>query len=91
MAAQKHTKKILAEIFCISESQLTKNPTKSRISTPLILPEHIEDYQKIQKQGSLGNCDCQKIVSNLTTQSIFQKKHADFGGLETNNIHEIQT
>ena len=44
MAAQKHTKKILAEIFCISESQLTKNPTKSRISTPLILPEHIEDY-----------------------------------------------
>ena len=53
MATQKQ-KKLLAEIFCIFECLLTTNST-TRDSQLLIVPDHMEDYCKIKKQGALGN------------------------------------
>ena len=53
----------------------------------LINPDHMEDYDKIQKQGTLRNYFCLKICSTIN----FPKKHPDFGGLETNQRHKVQT
>ena len=36
--------------------------------TLLILPEHIEDYKKIEKQDALGNYFCLKMISKLSPQ-----------------------
>ena len=40
---------------------------------------------------ALGNYFYLKMISKLAPQYIFQKEHADFKGLETNQRHEIQT
>ena len=44
-----------------------------------------------QKKGALKNYFCLKITFKIAPQKFFQKKHSDFGGLETNRKHEIQT
>ena len=53
---------LLPEIFSIFECLLTKD---SRLSTFLILPDHIEGYLKIQKQRVLKNYFCLKMLSNI--------------------------
>ena len=72
MADQKRKKsKNSAEIFCIFDCLLPPKPIS-------------QDYHKIQKQEPLGDYFCLKMISKLALQYIFQEKHADVGGLETN-------
>ena len=50
----------------------------------------MEDYHKTPKQEALGNDFYLKMISKLAPQYIFQK-NLDFGGLETNQKHKVQT
>ena len=61
---------LLPEIFSIFECLLTQD---SRLSTFLILPDHIEDYLKIQKQRVLRNYFSLKMISKIVPHYIFQK------------------
>ena len=66
----KNTKKNLVgrNVLHFSTSANSKL-NESRLSTLSILPDHIKDYKKIQKQRALGNYFCRKMVSKLATQS----------------------
>ena len=46
--------------------------------------------KKIEKQETLGDYFCLKIIPKLLHDN-FTKKHPDFGGLETNQRHKVQT
>ena len=49
-------KKLLVEIFLHFWMSITPKPIQSKLSTPMILPEQMEDYHKIKKkQEALGN------------------------------------
>ena len=52
---------------------VTPKPIKSNLATLLILPDHMEDYQKTKKQGALRNYFFLKMISKLASQKIFQK------------------
>ena len=45
-------------------------PNKSRLSTLLIVPGHIEVYYKVQNQGAQGNYICHKMISKIATKYI---------------------
>ena len=47
-------------------------PNQSRFITHLILPDHMKDYQKIQRDGAPGNYFCLKMISKLAPQQIPQ-------------------
>ena len=71
MADQKRKKsKNSAEIFCIFDCLLPQNPSRKTITK--------------SKNEPLGDYFCLKMISKLALQYIFQEKHADVGGLETN-------
>ena len=57
------------------------------LSILFIFPDRMEDYDEIQKQETLGNCFCLKLCSTVN----LPKRHPDFGGLETNQRHKVQT
>ena len=59
-------------------------PNKSRFTTHLILPEHMKECYKIKKQGALGSYFCLKMISKLSSQTIFQRTHPDIRGPEAN-------
>ena len=81
-------KKKLKEIFSIFKRHVTKQATK--FWNLLILPEHMEEDQKIQRRGSK---ELFLPKNDFKTFSVvkFPKKHPNFGGLETNQKQEIQT
>ena len=82
-------KKLLAEIFCIFECLLTQNPTNqgSQVYSSRSYGRLLEN----QKEG--GSRDIFLPENDFQTSSVinFQEKHPDFGSLETNQRHEIQT
>ena len=43
----------------------------------------MDNYHKIQEKGALGNYFCLNDFKSCSAVN-FPKKHADFGGLETN-------
>ena len=51
----------------------------------------MEDCLKIKKQGALGNYFFPENDLQTSFTVNFPKKLAHFGGLETNQRHEIQT
>ena len=67
MAAQKCKKIVSAEIYGIFECLLTQNPS-NQSSLLLIIQDHMENYEKIQKQQSLGVYFCLKVTSKLAPQ-----------------------
>ena len=67
MAAQKRKKIVSAEIYGIFECLLPKNPSNQG-SLLLIIQDHMENYEKIQKQRSLGIFFCLKVTSKLALQ-----------------------
>ena len=78
MAAQKHKKKLLAEILCIFECLRTQNPTNQN-SQLFFLPDHMEVCLKIKKLGALGSYFCLKMISKLEPQK-FSKNTSRFLG-----------
>ena len=74
MAAQKRKqRKFSAEtFFCMFECLLSQNPS-NQISQLLILPDHMEDCQKIKKKGVLGIYSYLKMISKIALQKNFLK------------------
>ena len=89
MAVQKQKRKLLAEIVCIFECLLTRNPTNQGSQLSWFFQTIWKTVKKIKKSGALGSYFCLKMISKLVPQNSFPKKHLDFGGLETNQRHEI--
>ena len=83
MAAQKRKKKNICKKFL---AFLNVYYAKTHlIKALLILQDQMEHYHKIQKREAFG--DTSKTCSVVN----FPEKYTDFGGLETNRRHEIQT
>ena len=89
MASQKHTKKMLAEIFCIFECLLTQNPILA-----LNFLDSSRSYGRLLENPKLGASRKLFLPQNdfkTSSTESFPKKHPNFGGLEMNQIHETQT
>ena len=80
----------MAEIFYIFECLPTQNPT-NQDSHSLDSSRPYERLLENQKAGSSRELFLPEMITKLAPQKMFQKKHPDFGGLETNWRHEIQT
>ena len=90
MAAQKYGKKFFGEIFCISEPLLTLNPT-NKIHNSLDSSRPYGRLLKIQKTGDFRELILPENHFQNSSAINFPKNQLDFGGLETNRRHEIQT
>ena len=77
-------KKLLAETFCIFEC-LIKIHNSLDSSRPYGRPLEIQKTSG-SRELFLPENDCR-----TTSTKNFPKKHPDFGGLETDQKHEIQT
>ena len=84
MVAQKQKKKSLAEIFCIFECLLTRNPTNQKALNSLDSSRPCGRLLENQKTGSSRELFLPAHDFQTSSTKIFQKKHPDFGGLETN-------
>ena len=59
-------------------------PNKSKFTTLLILPDHMEDYHKIPKQEAFRELFLSENDFQTYSSINFPEKNSDFGGLETN-------
>ena len=57
----------------------------------MILPDHMKDCEKIKKTEGYRELFLPENDFQTSPVVNFPKKHPDFGGLETNPRHEIQT
>ena len=69
---------------------LTPIPIKFNHST-LLSSRTYKRLLENQKPGNSKERFLPKIFCPNSSTNIFPKKHADFGGLETNGRHEIKT
>ena len=77
---------MLAEIFCIFECLSRQNLSNQALS-------YLPEKRLLQNQKTGGSWELFLAENYFQTSStvIFSKKYLDFGGLETNQRHEIQT
>ena len=86
----KKKKNLLAEMFCILQDLLTQ---KTQLIKALHSLDSSRPYERLlENPKTEGSRELFLLENNSKTcyTGNFLKKHPDFGGLETNQRHEIQ-